>query len=391
MRRVWWNGTALALALGASTPACGQSIRHERRDSVSSETPLPNAGATFAANGGSGGATSAAGGADSAGGSSAVGNLGGTTGTMSDAGAPSHPSGGLGVPAVLVDEIPQCDVGEPVAIAEEARGDAAIALDRDNVYFVGLRGVSSVSKDGADARVLGPADETEQVAVDADNVYFGGRSFWMVPKAGGDATLLLDGQVAGVVGTDDGVYFTNWAITPTSLQRWSSSGGFELLDRFDEELWVPQLAADDAYVYVTPGATKPSHELTRVRRSDGAVEALTTADTVRGFAVAGDRLYLSEELTRTVKVVHLEERETVTLVSVDGFPTGLAADDDHVYLNVQVILAGDSRYHGHLVRFGPNGEHPCAISTSIEYGVSVAVDDTALYWIGERKLWKLPK
>ena len=346
--------------------------------------PFPDAGTGSSAptTGGSRGSGSAGG----PGGSS------GSGGVLVEGGAGNEPDAGLGeLPIVRVDDLEPCGVLEPVSIGEEARGDAAIALDEDNVYYVGLRGVSTVPKDGGEARVLGPADDTRQVAVDEENVYFGGRSFWSVPKAGGDANLLLDGQVVGAVGKDDHVYFTNWGLTPTSLQTWSASGGFEMVDRFAAQLWVPQVVADDTYVYIAPGATTPALDVERVRMSDGVVEKLTSVDTLRGIAVGGGNLYLSEEATHSVKVVDLDDLTTETVLRFADYPTGLAADDGHVYLNLQAILPGGTKYHGHLIRFDASGENACELSTSIEYGPSVTLDDSAVYWIGERHLWKAAK
>jgi hypothetical protein len=345
--------------------------------------PLPDAGTPPT--------TPTTGGSSGFGGSSAGGSAG-SGGSQVDGGGENDSDAGLEeLPALRVDDLLPCRVLEPVSIAGEARGDAALALDEGNVYYVSLRGVATVPKEGGEVRVLGPADDTHQVAVDAENVYFGGRSFWRVPKAGGDATLLLDGQVIGVVGSGDRAYFTNFGLTPTSLQSWSESGGFEMVDRFTSQLWVPQVLADDTFVYVTPAAMTPALDLLRVRMSDKTVETLTSADTVRGVALGGGNLYFSEEATRSVKVVHLDDLTTETVLQLEDYPTGLAADESHVYLNLQVILPGGTKYHGHLIRFGSNGEGPCELSTSIEYGPSVTVDDAAVYWIGERHLWKATK
>lgn len=379
MRAVrWWLWT-----LGVSSVACGESIRHGERN-LPTETPFPTAGTSGNASmtGGASGSSSAAG----------RGGTGGLGGSPVDAGAVNDPDAGVDdLPAVRVDDIPPCGGPAPISLADEARGDGAIAIDDDNVYYVGLRGVSAVPKAGGAARVLGPADGTDQIAVDDDSVYFGGRSFWRVPKSGGDVTLLLDGQVLGVVGSSEHVYFTNWGIVPTSLQSWSKTGGFEMVERFGGQLYVPHLVADDAFVYVAEGDTAALQDVERVRTSDGSVEALMQASIVRGIAVGGGNLYVSEEATHSVKVAHLADLGTETVLHLADYPTGLAADDDHAYLNLQAIMPGGTKYHGHLVRLDPRGNDLCELSTSIDYGPAVAVDATSIYWIGERHVWSVAK
>ncbi|HYQ44984.1 MAG TPA: hypothetical protein VER11_23520 [Polyangiaceae bacterium] len=306
-------------------------------------------------------------------------------------------AGAIGVTAgstmPTANGVPRCAGVKAVALANAAKGTSyAIALDEDAVYFSGPGGmISRVSKSGGNVLALQRGDSAGQLAVDATNVYVGGYALWSVPKLGGEASLVVDSTVVGLVSVNSWLYFTDWGVLRTGLQRWSSEGGFEQIERFGSELNASFLLADSDYIYVTAMATSPALELHRVRVSDGTTEPLTTAEVVRGIALAGDYLYLSEEATHSVKRVRLSDRVTEPVLSFNDYPTGLAADAEFVYLSLQVLPTGEHDYQGHLLRFRGDGSELCELAAPANYGQSLVVDATGIYWIGDGTLWKIAR
>ena len=299
-------------------------------------------------------------------------------------------AGGSAKPAE--DRWPHCPGVEPVSLAAaESASWSAVTVDEKAVYFTAPGGmISRITKNGGELRALQRADATGQLAVDANNVYIPGYTFWSVPKDGGDLRrIILNNTALGVVSVNSGVYFTNWGVSQTSLQRWSSEGGIEEIERFNSELNASFLVTDSEYIYVAAMATAPVGEVHRVRLSDGTVEPLAMVQIVRGIAVGGGYLYFSEETTRSVKRIRLSDQVIENVRTFDDYPTGLAVDQDYVYLSLQVLPKGEHVYDGHLVRFRADGSELCELAAPANYGSSLVVDSSGLYWLGGGGLWKL--
>lgn len=296
-------------------------------------------------------------------------------------------------PSLGVDDFPICaGAREPVLLAQGASGEAGITLDEDDVYYVGYLGVSRVEKAGGAEVILGPADDmTLQIAVDAENVYWGGRAaLFRRPKLSGDPVVELSGiDVLGSVARDGYVYFGDWSILPSFLHRWSRDGDHETFVPHNGQLWAPILLADREHLYQMPHQTDASLSLDRVRLRDGQVDALTRATLVFGMALDAGSVYLSS--AQTVLRVALEDGtvETLFAFTANDYPTALAVDDRYVYLSLQRLTG--SVYHGHLVRFGTDGSEPCVLTTPIAYARGLAVDESSVYYVRDRQLWKIAK
>lgn len=83
------------------------------------------------------------------------------------------------------------------------------------------------------------------------------------------------------------------------------------------------------------------------------------------------------------------DSNAISALCITGYPTALAADADHVYLNLETL--NGSQYSGSLVRLAVDGSDACVVAPDLEYASAPALDDEFVYWTARRQLHKLPK
>jgi hypothetical protein len=308
-------------------------------------------------------------------------------------------------PRISLNALPSCELGDETVLDDLAVTTNAIAVDAERVYYVGnpppgvpcpddgtdCAAVLSVPKAGGSVRVHGAAFVTQQIAVDDDHVYWVAGELAHSTKSGqsGGRTFVNGG---GVIATGDAIYTVTsqpWTLSrlPTPL---TSSPVGEVLAELPGLFSAPRiLVTDGEWAYVTQLQSGPELPVYAVRLRDGRRRVLTSVNVARGIALAGNHLLLSEESSRSVLKLDLAD-DSLTPLCVESYPNALAADETHLYLNVQRLDA-DSRYHGQLVRLAIDGSQACVVAPDLEYSSAPALDLENVYWVSHRLLRKLRK
>jgi hypothetical protein len=300
------------------------------------------------------------GGASGAGGGSAD-NAGapGEGGTTTDDLVPRWSDRCGSAPRIALGQLPSCNLGDETILDDLALTRNAIALDAERVYYVGnpppgiscpdsnedCSAVLSVSKEGGSVRVHGAAEFTQQIAVDDDYVYWDDIELEYATKAGvgGYRTYL---NAAGVIATGNAVYTV--------------------------------IASPWAFVRLTTPLTRPPQGEVLAELPDLFVGPRTLVTD-----------FMTEETSRSVLRLDLSNG-SITPLCIDTYPTALAADESHIYLNAEWLDAA-SKYYGKLVRVALDGSDACIVASDLEYLSAPIVDDEHVYWVAQRQLHKLPK
>lgn len=218
-----------------------------------------------------------------------------------------------------------------VVVADGQRGALGLAVDGDDVYWTGERGVTRLGGDGA--RTAYGADYALAVAAG------GGGVFWS--EAGGvwsaaDGLIAADHRCVFAMATD-GAWLA-WA---------SAQSG---------DVWVRELATGDQW---------------RAAEAQG---------TPTGVALAAGRVFWTSGQRGAVTSVGLRDRDPRTHATDQAWPVAVAAHGDHVY------WATDT---GAITRAPIAGGAPEPLASGAPiagFGTALAVTDTDVVWIAGRRV-----
>lgn len=320
-------------------------------------------------------------------------------------GAPPWEDRCAGKPAIITAPLPSCQLGEETILDDLAVSRNAIALDAERVYYVGeppagvpcpdpneCTSVLSLPKVGGEVRVHGPGLFTNQIALDDQLVFWANPGLLASPKLGGELQRAKPGNSGGLIAAGGAVY-TFDAGNPTAFARVKLPLGTLPAERMVDlplvSLVPRTVVTDGEWAYFAQLQTSPAYPVYAVRLSDGELRLLASIDIAQGMALGGRNLYLSEEATASVMRIDVADGSISALCLGGGYPTTLAADDSHLYVNLETLTG--SNYTGRLVRMGHDGSDPCVVASGLDYGSGAALDEEFVYWVAGRLLHKLPK